>query len=115
MLCYVHRNSDSALWQNVFCRIKNTNQLGHFPFKEHIETLFYKFIYGKLVFFGLNITARVQHKFQSQSTSHKIFSYTIKIQIDFIDTTTNTSHEVTNNIVKQSFIYHTENFTVQLA
>ena len=48
----------------------------------------------------LNITTLQQGaasvQFQSHRTTHKIFSFTIKIPLSFIDTATNTRRKVTN-------------------
>ena len=42
---------------------------------------------------------------QPHNTLHKIFSYTIWIRFLFIDTMTNSSCKVTNEVVKQSFVW----------
>ena len=52
-------------------------------------------------------------KFKSHGTSHKIFSYPIKIRLLFVDTKTNTSHQVTNNVVKVSYA-NTSQFNLRI-
>ena len=52
----------------------------------------------------LNSRVHCQQHFNFIIHHIKIFSYTIKIQLIFTDTVTNTSHKVTNYVAKQSFI-----------
>ena len=54
--------------------------------------------------FCLNVTTECSIGHFSLTIHHKIFSYTIKMSLLFIDTATSARHRVTNYIVKQSFI-----------
>ena len=52
-----------------------------------------------------NFTVEEDDKISTPTTLHEIFSYTIKIQLSFIYTATNTSRsKVTNYVRKQSVI-----------
>ena len=68
--------------------------------------LFYNSLMAKRRHFGLNFASYcTMGQIPYLMVHHtKYFSYPIKIRLLFIETKTNTSHQVTNNVVKQSFI-----------
>ena len=79
------------------------------------ETLLCEFIYSKVTYFAWILQqSTVAPTFRPHNISHKIFSYPIKIWFLFIDTATNTCHNLTNYVLEQGFIRFLYNTRIRM-
>ena len=73
------------------------------PVMQSMDSVWEKLV-PKLCLFCSWGEVKWQTRHFAHSVSHKVFCYTVRIWLSFLDSATNTSPKVTNYFVKQCFI-----------